>query len=47
MILISDVNFEHLRRILSKNVCSCRTNLELIHYQVNQFQCNKGMMSNG
>ena len=30
-----------------KNVCSSRTNLGLIHYSKNQFQCNRGMVYNG
>jgi hypothetical protein len=47
MILFSNVNFESFRRVFQKNVCSCRTDLELLHDQANQFQCNKGMISNG
>jgi len=47
MTLISYVNFEWLCRVFSKNVCSARTNLGLLLYPLNKFQCKRGMVSNG
>ena len=43
------LNFQYMdSEILGiKNVCSSRTNLGLIHYSMNQFQCNRGMVYNG
>jgi len=47
MTFISYVNFEWFSIIFSKNVCSGRTNLGLLLYPLNQFQCKRGMVSNG
>ncbi len=47
MTLFVTASLEISTKFILQNVCSSRTNLVLIHYSIDEIQCNRGMVYNG